>query len=424
MACMKSYSFLELKKHVLELQSLVGAQLQDIETHSKGLAFSLYKRGQVWWILDLNQQTPMSLVFYAHSPWGKKQTPKPVALFLNSHAKNLFLSKVTLKKDLGRVIEVEWVGSQNICQMEIHLVPKAVNIIVNTQEKSISWEKVKDMGLPPQIENESDRDLADIKAQWLEQSAPRSQTIISSLSIEDWEKQKQKNLIKKRKAIEELEKQLAQDLGQKWQSLGELLKSFEISELGSEWKEFLTRGIGRYEQMELAFSKAKQLEGKKAGTRNRLDILQNEIHALELQVQPPPAKIQNKSSAMLKSAGADGRIKRFGPDQQITASRGKSAADNMALLRKAKAWDIWVHLRDYPSTHAIVSLDKNQKLSDSILRDVALWVATETKASQKLPQGSRLDVVVAECRYVRPIKGDKLGRVHYQNERVLTVVIP
>lgn len=418
---MKPYSLRELQKHVQEMQSLIGAQLQDIETHPKGLAFSLYKRGQIWWILDLNQQTPMSLVFYEHSPWGKKQTPKPVALFLNSHAKNLYLSKIELKKDAGRIIEVEWISTQKICQMEVHLVPKAVNIVVRTEDKSISWEKLKDLGAPPQIENELDRDLSDIKTQWLEESAPRNQTTISQLSPDAWEKQKTKDIAKKRKAVEELQKQLSQDLGQRWQTLGELLKSFEISELGSEWKEFLTRGIGRYEQMEQAFAKAKQLEGKKDGTQKRLEVLQKEILALEAQTTQPAGAPKNKSSEMLKSAGAEGRVKRFG---ELTASRGKSAADNMALLRKAKAWDMWVHLRDYPSTHAIVSLDKNQKVNDNILREVALWVATETKASQKLPTGSKLDVVVTECRYVRPIKGDKLGRVHYQNERVLTVVIP
>lgn len=418
---MKPYSLRELQKHMLELQSLIGAQLQDIETHPKGLALSLYKRGQIWWILDLNQQTPISLIFYEHSPWGKKQAPKPVALFLNSHAKNLFLSKVELKIGAGRVIELQWTGTQKICQMEIQLIPKAVNVVVRTEEKSISWEKPKDLGAPPQIENELDRDLPDIKSQWLEESVPRNQTATSKLTPEVWEKQKQKDLAKKKKAIGELEKQLAQDLAQKWQTLGELLKSFEISELGSEWKEFLTKRIGRFEQMEQAFAKAKQLEGKKEGTLKRLQILQKEILHLESLSEPPTATIKNKSSEMLKSAGAEGRIRRFG---EFTASRGKSAADNMALLRKAKAWDMWVHLRDYPSTHAIVSLDKNQKTSDTILREVALWVATETKASQKLPSGSKLDVVVTECRFVRPVKGDKLGRVHYQNERVLTVVIP
>ena len=418
---MKPYSLRELHKHVQELQSLIGAQLQDIETHSKGMALSLYNRGQIWWILDLTQQTPLSLIFFEHSPWGKKQSPKPAALFLNSHAKNLFLSKVELKKGAGRIIEVEWMSSQKICQMEIHLVPKAVNVIIRTEEKSIAWEKPKDLGLPPQIENESDRDLSDIKVQWLEENSSRVLAPQSQMTPETWEKQKIKDIAKKRKALEELEKHIAQDMAQQWQTLGELLKSFEISELGSEWKEFLTKGIGRYEQMEQAFAKAKQLQGKKEGTLKRIEILQKEIENLETSQGPPPVKPRNKSSEMLKSAGADGRVRRFG---ELTASRGKSATDNMALLRKAKAWDMWVHLRDYPSTHAIVSLEKNQKINDAVLREVALWVATETKASQKLPTGSKLDVVVTECRYVRPIKGDKLGRVHYQNERVLTVVIP
>ncbi len=418
---MKAYSLRELQKHVQELQSLVGAQLQDIETHSKGMALSLYKRGQIWWILDLTQQTPISLIFYEHSPWGKKQTPKPAALFLNSHAKNLFLSKVELQKDAGRIIEVEWVSSQKICQMEIHLVPKAVNVIVRTEDKSIAWEKPKELGLPPQIENELDRDLSDIKAQWLEENSARVMAPQAQMTPETWEKQKVKDILKKKKALGELQKQIALDLPQQWQTLGELLKSFELSELGSEWKEFLTKGIGRFDQMEQAFAKAKQLQGKKEGTLKRLEVLEKEIEALENSSGPPQIKPKNKSSEMLKSAGAEGRIKRFG---ELTASRGKSAADNMALLRKAKAWDVWVHLRDYPSTHAIVSLDKNQKINDSVLREVALWVVTETKASQKLPAGSKLDVVVTECRYVRPIKGDKLGRVNYQNERVLTVVIP
>ncbi len=418
---MKPYSLRELQKHVQELQSLIGAQLQDIETHSKGLALSLYKRGQIWWLLDLTQQTPFSFIFFEHSPWGKKQTPKPVALFLSSHAKNLFLSKVELKKDAGRVIEVEWMNSQKICQMEIHLVPKAVNVIVRTEEKSIAWEKPKDLGAPPVIENELDRDISDIKSQWLDENVSRIQSPQSQMSPETWEKQKAKNITKKTKALEELRHLVSQDLAHQWQTLGELLKSFEISELGSEWKDFLTKGIGRYEQMEQAFAKAKHLEGKKEGTLKRIEILQNEVETLGRALLPPPTAPRNKSSEMLKSAGAEGRVKSFG---DLTASRGKSAADNLALLRRAKAWDIWVHLRDYPSTHAIVSLDKNQKINDHVLREVALWVAMETKASQKLPSGSKVDVVVTECRFVRPIKGDKLGRVHYQNERVLTVVIP
>ncbi|NJL25746.1 MAG: hypothetical protein HC902_11610 [Calothrix sp. SM1_5_4] len=38
--------------------------------------------------------------------------------------------------------------------------------------------------------------------------------------------------------------------------------------------------------------------------------------------------------------------------------------------------------------------------------------------------GERFHVLVAECRHVRPIKGDKLGRVTYRDERVLIYRIP
>ena len=38
-------------------------------------------------------------------------------------------------------------------------------------------------------------------------------------------------------------------------------------------------------------------------------------------------------------------------------------------------------------------------------------------------RGQMFDILVAECRHVRPIKGDKVGRVNYTNERVLRVSI-
>ncbi len=418
---MKSYSLKELQKHVLQFQTLIGAQLQQIETHPKGLALSLYHKGTVWWILDFTPQSPFSFLFYQSSPWKKKQNPKPVALFLNSHAKNLYLSKVELKAEAGRILEVEWVNTQKICQMEIHLIPRAVNLIVRTEDRSIAWSKPKDIGAPPQIENELDRDLGDIQNEWLEEQAPREIQAQGLKSVDEWEKQKKKNIDKKQKAMEQLKKQLNSGEAEKWHTFGELLKSFELYELGPEWKPYLTKGQSRFEQMEKAFSKAKQLEGKREGTQQRIQILQEEIAQLEQMREPPAAQPKSKSSLMMKAAGAEGRIRKFG---NWTASCGKSAADNLALLRRAKAWDLWVHLRDYPSTHAILSIDKNQNVSDEIIREVALWVALESKVMKNLSSGSKLDVVVAECRHVKPIKGDKLGRVHYHNERVLTLVIP
>ncbi len=49
---------------------------------------------------------------------------------------------------------------------------------------------------------------------------------------------------------------------------------------------------------------------------------------------------------------------------------GKNERGNVALLKKARARDIWLHLRDRPSTHVIITTDK-QKVPDSVLHAAA-----------------------------------------------------
>jgi predicted ribosome quality control (RQC) complex YloA/Tae2 family protein len=49
---------------------------------------------------------------------------------------------------------------------------------------------------------------------------------------------------------------------------------------------------------------------------------------------------------------------------------GKNERGNIALLQRARARDIWLHLRDRPSTHVIITTDK-QKVPESVLRAAA-----------------------------------------------------
>ncbi|MGZ5279080.1 MAG: DUF814 domain-containing protein, partial [Pseudobdellovibrionaceae bacterium] len=53
-----------------------------------------------------------------------------------------------------------------------------------------------------------------------------------------------------------------------------------------------------------------------------------------------------------------------------------------------------------------------------MIQKVSEWLIHETIGHKKIEIGSKYDVVVVECRYVRPIKGDKLGRVTYHNPQV------
>jgi len=49
---------------------------------------------------------------------------------------------------------------------------------------------------------------------------------------------------------------------------------------------------------------------------------------------------------------------------------GKNERGNIALLQRARARDIWLHLRDRPSTHVIITTDK-QNVPESVLRAAA-----------------------------------------------------
>ncbi|MFN8847636.1 MAG: hypothetical protein ACK5W9_12370, partial [Bdellovibrionales bacterium] len=317
-------SLSELRLHVQELKSLVGAQLQEIETHPHGLALSFYLKGRIWWILDLRMSSPMSLVLFELSPWKKKVSPKPVSLFLNSHGKNKLLSSVELIEGEGRVFQVKIGQKEQVVILDVHLVPKAVNLTVSANGKKISWNKPKELGTPP-ILAESHRDLISLKQEWLAEQDPKPRS--NSVSSAGGSKQDEfdKLLSKKNKAIESIENQLNSD---------------DVALLFKRAQDLKNSGDPAMQEM---FEKAKVAQKKRAGTKARLEELKQEVMALKLQMESgkwqPDAAQPRKLMKKAEATGRNREIKGF------TASKGKSAQDNLALLRAAKAWDLWLHLR-------------------------------------------------------------------------------
>ena len=86
---------------------------------------------------------------------------------------------------------------------------------------------------------------------------------------------------------------------------------------------------------------------------------------------------------------------------------GKSGAENLKLLRRAKAWFLWIHIKDYPGAYGIIERNKNKKVSAESMKIAALAVVR-----QSLPKGQKgkFDVIYAECRYVRPSRGPNLDK--------------
>ncbi|MBO9665402.1 MAG: DUF814 domain-containing protein [Bdellovibrio sp.] len=392
---------------------LEGAQLQEVLANDRGLALSFHLKTQYWLILDLVPNTPMMLLFENQCPFKKGAKPKPVGLFLNSNAKNLYVTDMQVQEEFGRVVLLTLSNRQTTCEIEIRMIPKQCNFIVRSGGKTIAWEKPLDLKEAPIVENPPEpRTLQELHEEWLaEQGAAKKPSLDP---VAQWEKQRQKDLEKKRKALDEIQKQIESDKHLLWQEAGVYLKTHGTLDVPEHLQNYISKSESLSWNIETTFSKAKQLVGKKDGARERLVELEKEIKTLERSSFKEKPQKTGLIDLMQK---ADARGRKYTLESGALAYCGKSAADNLALLRQAKAWDYWLHLKDYPGAHAIIHRQRDQEISSNEIQEVAGWVAKESLSSKSLMVGQKVAVVMVECRFVRPIKGDKLGRVTYHGEK-------
>ncbi len=421
---MKAYHQLELEDFVSWAHdTLKGSQLQDIESYEEALVLGFYiqGRGTKYLVFEMNKLSPMAFLF-DKNPFSTKKKIKPVGLFISAHGKNLQVQKIESLQDFGRIFTIFLSSSERKCQIQVHLIPKAANILVVTDEKNISWNKPKEIihfETPPVDEV---RSITAIHNEWLKQRKnPEAGSSSPELKIR---KKLEKDLEKKKKALSEIQKTLDSKENEDWYKLGELLKTTKMINVGSEWDVFLDRKRNQAWNLEQCFQKAKQLVKKRQGTLDRKEIVESEIHVLENQMEGEISRLGKAEPATLKrKLLVEVKTRKKVLDSGIVAFLGKSADDNMKILRQSQAWDLWLHLRDYPSAHAIIQRNKNQEIPQGELNQVAAWLAQESLQKKILLPGTRLEIVYTECRHVRPIKGDKLGRVQYQNERHFMLVL-
>lgn len=369
------------------------------------LVLHFYLMGNQYLVASLKSGEP--LLFLAKDRPPIKKRPQPVALFLSAHGKNLRLKNLFVDLDVGRRVILVLVGGEKTCEVMFDLIPRSPNIVVRSQEKSVSFFKPKELPPPSVITYEKiseDWDLwcAKVHEAMFSHGATNAKEDVSQLKRGG----RVRALDKKRKALAALIESLSGSEANSLRQQGEALKS---------------EGAVDGELIQEYFHKAKALEKKISGTKERVRILEDEILALEGMTDDEFEHTGQEKAAQKKSpavsAGASFRKIELGAD--IVASIGKSAADNLALLRKARAWDLWVHLKDEPSAHGIIFRRRNQDVSREQIEKVAFGILRQ-KNGKDLSFSSRVDVVVVECRYVRPIKGDRLGRVQYQNPAVYT----
>ena len=138
-----------------------------------------------------------------------------------------------------------------------------------------------------------------------------------------------------------------------------------------------------------------------------LEVLGLDSIQVASKVKAPQLKLKSKHKKMKLS-------------EQSFIVVGKSAKDNHNLLREAAPFDIWLHLRDFPSSHGIIRKNKNYEVSAEEL-DLAIQFLLKQNFGHKWEQyqGQKFEVIVVEKRYVKPIKGDAVGRVNYHSEKTL-----
>lgn len=126
-----------------------------------------------------------------------------------------------------------------------------------------------------------------------------------------------------------------------------------------------------YKQAKKQKQKAKNVSMQKENLKEKLDFLEhlkelinktNDI--FELEILSPKSKTKQTKKEDENSHIASFYFKDF------KISVGKNEKGNEALLKQAKKDDLWFHVKDLPSSHVIVSSNK-QKISEEVLEFAA-----------------------------------------------------
>ncbi|MES2801815.1 MAG: NFACT RNA binding domain-containing protein [Bdellovibrionota bacterium] len=436
---MKSPSFSEFQTIIQFLHDeLIGSQLQEVISTEDGLVFGFYRfvhePKAVWLVLDLDTQFPF-VGLYPQNPWLKIKKTKPVALFLNSHFKNTHLKDVQVLENFGRVAEFDFSLPDKKLVLQVRLIPKQPNVIVTADEKSVSWDKPRDLVVATIDENfeSENRSIPFLFKQWFERRAKakvnESNVNSGQSPYEKWMQQRKKDLQKKQKALLQIDEQKMTLLKVPWVDIGNYLKTYGFKDLPLEWSPYVDFKQKASFSIEKAFEKSKQVAHKILGADERKKQIALEIelamdvsekrfqqHLSELAVKQAKQGLRKATEGSFRKLNIEG-------ESPVSVLMGKNAGENLKLLRQAKAWDLWIHLKDYPSAYAILQKPKDKNVSDQVLIQASQWLVKESIKNKKHMDGAKLFVVIVECRHVKPIKGDKIGRVTYHHPREMLITV-
>ncbi len=410
---MKPVNEAEIQLICENLERSLDGKFQKAHLFKTGFVLELHKKRHAnFLILDLNPQAPYACYFERACPVTYIKEKKPFTLFLNAHAKEKRLVSLVHQKKMGRVLEITF-GFDDPLTLQVRLFPHGQNIIVNFKDKQLCVFPPKELPAVSQSKNQ------------VALSVPRT---VYSLNLE-WQKGFEKNpknpvvdkdafLDKKRKAIDKIEAALQALKEMQWDKAGDWLKTFQSLHVPTEFKDYVDRKKSFSKNLDLIFTKAKETRQKIEGTLKRLDELRAEYAHYEAQ-DSIILESQKKTSPRESKGNSGLRTFQIGEDCRLFI--GRNAQENLKILREAQSWDYWLHLKDYPGAHGILKCPRHYTLSPDELETAAQWIAERSKKSHhQIQEGDTFEVIVTQKRFVKPIKGDSLGRVRYSDEKTYT----
>ncbi len=420
---MKSVSFAEFDGLVENAQAFIGARIEGILFENDILSLQLRdKQKTAVLVIDVRNRVPFFTITSEPTPRFQKQI-KPIVLFLRAHALGLRLQSVERQKKYGRLIEFVFSGENKSLTLEAHLFPQGKNIKVFTEEASICLKKPQDLTEVADAQPPADvRSAGELYAAWLEQfSKIRKEGGAGSRTQEALQAGVTAQIARKEASLQKLldhKKKLEES---RWPEFAHWLNEARTDIVPKKYAEFFDPKKSVTENIEIAFIEAKKVKSKLKGVEERFQSVQNEIAALPTTgagTSPVSTKVP-----VSPLQGVRGRTREFA--ENIRGYIGKSGTDNLKLLRQSKSWYIWVHAKDWPSAHAIIAINKGQKVPPSVLKDVCLWVLRETVSEKQWQSwlGIKVDFLYTERRFLQAIKGDHHGRVRYAEAKTITLVV-
>lgn len=462
----KSMTVQEITEIARELKTWVGSQFQDVvidgikgeDPRSIRLGF-FWTGGVRWIVLDYRVQAPLLMLFDGHD--GVPMTPpktagkirRPIELFLRSKHVGRRLRDVRVRIEDGRALALVFDSNTDGSEVSIELsiYPHGRNARAISGEQSV--QEFKSLGEAKTVQGTRAKSFAELERplrsnfelveEWLAfvkpsygskaQPADRENRPTIAKSPHDLKLEKSK------KALAKVREEIQLKENSPARSIGEWLKENQTTLVPLEWPEAWRSSIDPEKSLafniEKQFALAKSQARKLDGTRARALEIEKEIAVLTRKLARGEMRDESgdarggRGDESLRGGGtkdlfqaAQARGRKYQVSDDLIVYLGKNAAENLAILRKAQPFDYWLHLRDRPGAHAILRRTRGRNVTDSEFMKAAVYVAEQTMKRRAIEmKGESFDLLIVECRYVRPIKGDKLGRVNYTHDRVLRV---